>query len=230
MEKGASALLLPVSARRQLLDVHAVRRAKHPLKRAAEVVCAWFEGLEDAAAVVVGHHDRQVARARFARADDQTGRVVHEGQVAHQGDGPRAGLIPVTCHGGTDRRRIGPVDTRDPAVREDPHPVGDPAGQGDVPDGVAGADDELVAGGHGVADRPCDVEPGGRARLVPDAVELAGELSMALMWVLERLAPEERAEFLQIIVRESERLTRLYRTPVDVLHVRDRLVVVGGDH
>ena len=31
-------------------------------------------------------------------------------------------------------------------------------------------------------------------------------------------------------VMTSERLTRLYRTPVDVLHVRDRLVVVGGDH
>ncbi|BDD80860.1 ABC transporter ATP-binding protein [Tsukamurella pulmonis] len=31
-------------------------------------------------------------------------------------------------------------------------------------------------------------------------------------------------------VMTSERLSALYRTPVDVLHVRDRLVVVGGDH
>lgn len=30
-------------------------------------------------------------------------------------------------------------------------------------------------------------------------------------------------------VMTSERLSRLYRTPVDVLHVRDRLVVVGGE-
>ncbi len=31
-------------------------------------------------------------------------------------------------------------------------------------------------------------------------------------------------------VMTSQRLSRLYRTPVDVLHVRDRLVVVGGEH
>jgi len=67
-----------------------VRRAEHPLERPA--VLRLLQQREDAAAVVVGHHDDQVG-PRFPGADEQAGRVVQEREVAQQGRGraaPRA--------------------------------------------------------------------------------------------------------------------------------------------
>ncbi|CAJ0894170.1 RNA polymerase sigma-70 factor [Ralstonia flatus] len=48
------------------------------------------------------------------------------------------------------------------------------------------------------------VEPESHAPTPETAVELAGDLSMALLWVLERLSPEERAAFLMRQVFEQD--------------------------
>lgn len=48
------------------------------------------------------------------------------------------------------------------------------------------------------------VEPESHAPTPEAAVELAGDLSMALLWVLERLSPEERAAFLMRQVFEQD--------------------------
>ena len=58
-------------------------------KVAAYSGAALLQGREDRAAVVVGHHDRQVG-ARLVGPDHQGGQVVQEGHVADVGDRPGA--------------------------------------------------------------------------------------------------------------------------------------------
>src|SRR6476620_6567295 len=68
-------------------EIHAVWRAEYPLEDPRVLRVALLEQFECAAAVVVGYHDGQVGRARLTPADEQSGCVVQEGQIADQRDG-----------------------------------------------------------------------------------------------------------------------------------------------
>ena len=118
---------------------------------------ALFEELEDTAAVVVGHDDGEIARPRLTGPDQQPGRVVQEGQVAHERDGPAA----LVRQRGAHRRRDGAVDTCDAAIRQHPHGGLGIAHECRVANRVGCAEQKLVAVRESIHHSSCHVQAGG---------------------------------------------------------------------
>ena len=98
----------------QRADVDVVRGAEHPGGQVGEPRVALLEQFEDAAPVVVGHHDGQVGRHRLGRSDQQAGTVVDESQVTDQRDGAAPGRVVGERR--ADRGGHRPVDAGDAAV------------------------------------------------------------------------------------------------------------------
>ena len=137
-------------------QVDAVRRAEELLVRVGVLRRPLLEGREDRAAVVVGHHDRQVG-PRLVGAEHQRGGVVQEGHVADVGD--RAGA-PRPAERGADRAGDGAVDAGQAAVGQHHPALADRVRAGhqvEVADRVAGADEEQAARRVGGVDDRRDV-------------------------------------------------------------------------
>ena len=138
-------------------DVDVVRGAEDARGDVGEPGVALLEQFEDAAAVVVGHHDGEVGRRRFSGADQQARGIVDEGEIAEQGD--RAGVMR-QC--GADGRGHRSVDAGHAAVGPHRDALGVQPHQGGVAHRVGGAEYQLVTRAHRGGHRRGDMQPGGQ--------------------------------------------------------------------
>ena len=141
----------------QRQDVDVVRGAEDARGDVGEPGVALFEQFEDTAAIVVGHHDGEVGRSRLGGADQQSGGIVDEGEIAEQGD--RAGGVR---QGGADGRGHRSVDAGHAAVGPHCDALGVQAHQGGVAHRVGGAENQLVTRAHRRGHRGSDMQPGGQ--------------------------------------------------------------------
>ena len=139
----------------------ACRRAARTTPACA--VGALLERGEDAAAVVVDHHDGQVG-ARLVGADDEAVLSCRKVRSPISAKRP-AGVRP--AQRGPDRRGHRAVDAGQAAVGDDHPPVADPVArhhQVEVADRVRRADEQQPAGRQGARDRPGDLRAGSGRR------------------------------------------------------------------
>jgi len=129
-----------------------VRRTEDALEVRGVRRIALLQGGEDAAAVVVDHHDPQV-RPSLVRADDEPVRVVQEGEITDQ----RVRRSRVRERG-ADRGRDRAVDTGQTAVGDGPDRYD--RREVEIADRVGGGDHEHAVGTGGRADGRGDRRPG----------------------------------------------------------------------
>ena len=80
---GLHAPVADPRGRRQILEPQSYRRTEQSLEGAHVSRFALLQSGEDAATVVVGHHEPEI-RPRLFRSDHQAGRVMQRGQITEQ--------------------------------------------------------------------------------------------------------------------------------------------------
>ena len=147
-----------------VLQLRAVGSAEGALECAAHGLGAGLEGFEDAATVIVGHHDGEVAGARLVGADEQAVDIVQERQITHERDGARgADLVRaqrLDRQGDADGLGHRPIDASSAAGEIGVNPIKRHARKADVEHRVGAAHHKGVADGQGVAHRGGDVQAG----------------------------------------------------------------------
>ena len=141
-----------------------MRRSKRRLEGLAQRIGALFQGLEDAAAIVIGYDYGEVFWTRLVFRDEQAIRVMQEGDIPHERHNSRGapvgGIQRLRGQGNADGLRDGSIDAGCPARRVRIHAVERQAHHGGIAHRVRSTEHQGIVDGERIAHRGRHVQPG----------------------------------------------------------------------
>ena len=218
-----------------------MRRSKGRLEGIAKRGRALLQGLEDAAAIVIGHHDGEVLRPRLVLRDQQPIGIVQECHIPYQGHhawgAPIGGIQRLRGQGDANGLGHCAIDAGHPARGVGIHAVKGHTDEGGIAHRIRGAEDHRVIDRKRIAYRRRYVQSGKPELFFLQccAHGLAGHVGRALAnleplaaWLPGDLDGGAKARVIPALVGKVRRAREHHQVDIRVIHQREHAAVQRG--